>query len=250
MDYDKTTIAASYDAARDYAPNVLGQWLNLIAAHLPVRPRLIVDVGCGTGRFTCPLADRFQSRVIGIDPSQKMLEVARKKANKNVEVREAPAEQLPLEDGCADVVFMSMILHHLNDRARAVRECARILRAGGRVCVRNSTRDSTYPQRHFFPGIIKMIEHELPSRDEIVAMFEYAGLQLSAYQRVSHPLATSWNELAEKLAKRADSFLARLPDADFEAGMAALRAHARHCDPHQAVSEDIDFFVFEQSPSR
>jgi ubiquinone/menaquinone biosynthesis C-methylase UbiE len=250
MDYDKTTVAASYDAARDYAPDVLGRWLDLVAAHVSVRPQLIVDVGCGTGRFTCPLADRFQSRVIGIDPSQKMLDVARKKSGRNADFRQTPAEHLPLEDRCADVVFLSMILHHLNDRPRAAGECARIVRAGGRVCVRNSTRESTYPQSRFFPGIVKMIEHELPSRDEIVAMFENAGLQLSAYQRVVHPLATSWNELAEKLAKRADSFLARLPDAEFEAGLAALRAHARHSDPHQAVFDDIDFFVFEQPPVR
>jgi hypothetical protein len=89
-----------------------------------------------------------------------------------------------------------------------------------------------------------MIDCELPSRDEVVAMFENAGLCLTAYQRVSHLLAADWNELAEKLAMRADSFLARLPAAEFESGMAALRAHARRSDPSEAVMEDIHFFAF------
>ena len=56
MDYDKTRIAATYDAARGYRPEVLKQWLDLVAAHAPSAPALIVDLGCGTGRFTQPLA--------------------------------------------------------------------------------------------------------------------------------------------------------------------------------------------------
>jgi ubiquinone/menaquinone biosynthesis C-methylase UbiE len=245
MDYDKTTIAATYDAARGYRPEVLGKWLDLIAAHSPSHPELIVDVGCGTGRFTHPLADRFQARVIGIDPSQKMLDSARGKQSSNrVEFQQAPAEQLPLEDGCTDVVFMSMMLHHLTDRARAARECRRVLATGGRVCVRNSTRDSLYPQRPFFPGFQAFVDSQLPSRDEVFALFESARLRLEAYELVRHPLAANWQELADKLALRADSFLARLPDSDFATGMGALRAHASRSDPREAITEHIHFFVF------
>jgi SAM-dependent methyltransferase len=245
MDYDQTTIAARYDAARSYRPAVLRQWLDLIAAHLPSHPTLLVDLGCGTGRFTYPMADRFQTRVVGIDPSTKMLEIARKRLNRSpIEFRQASAEDVPLENECADLIFMSMVLHHLQDRTRAAQECYRILNVGGRVCVRNSTRESTYPHVHFFPGVLPMIETELPSRDEILAMFENVGLRLSAYQRVSHLLAASWDELADRLALRADSFLARLSDTEFEAGMAALRAHARAKGPHEPIVEDIHFFAF------
>jgi SAM-dependent methyltransferase len=245
MDYDRTAIAAKYDAARGYRPAVLRQWLDLIAVHLPSPATLLVDLGCGTGRFTYPMADRFQTRVVGIDPSAKMLEIARKRLNRSpIEFRQASAEDIPLEDGCADLIFMSMVLHHFQDRTRAAQECCRILHVGGRVCVRNGTRDSTYPHVHFFPGILPMIEKELPSRDEIVAMFESAGLRISAYQRVSHLLATGWHELVDKLALRADSFLARLCDSEFETGMAALRAHAQVQGSHEPIVEDIDFFVF------
>ena len=101
MDYDKTTIADTYDAARAIEPQAMRQWLDLVARHAPVEPRIVVDVGCGTGRFTHPLAERFPARVIGIDPSAKMLEGARNKpTNGRVEFRQAPAEQLPLDDGC------------------------------------------------------------------------------------------------------------------------------------------------------
>jgi predicted TPR repeat methyltransferase len=58
MDYDKTRTATIYDAARGYRPEVLDRWLDLIAANVSVQPKLIVDLGCGTGRFTYPLAER------------------------------------------------------------------------------------------------------------------------------------------------------------------------------------------------
>jgi hypothetical protein len=43
MDYDQTAIATAYDAARDYRSEVLRQWLDLIAAHVPACPPLIID---------------------------------------------------------------------------------------------------------------------------------------------------------------------------------------------------------------
>ena len=54
MNYDQTTIATTYDAARGHNRAVMRQWLDLVAAHVPFAPQLIVDVGCGTGRFSEP----------------------------------------------------------------------------------------------------------------------------------------------------------------------------------------------------
>lgn len=246
MDYDKTAIAATYDAARAIRPEAMRRWLDLVAQHVPVEPRLIVDVGCGTGRFTYPLAERFQARIVGVDPSVSMLERARSKsANGRVEFRQAPAERLPLEDGSADVVFMSMMLHHVDDGARAARECRRVLRKGGRVCIRNSARDCGYPQQQFFPGLQAIIDAQLPSREEIIALFESAHLRLDAYKLVGYRLAETWQELADKLALRADSFLVRLPETEFAAGLAAMRVHGASSGPQDEITDHLHFFAFE-----
>jgi SAM-dependent methyltransferase len=245
MDYDKTAIAATYDAARGLLPEAGARWMDLVAAHAPSAPQLVLDLGCGTGRFTGLLADRFDARVIGVDPSASMLAEGRRKAVRGrVEFMQASAESLPLEAGCADLVFMSMMLHHLGDRARAAGECRRVLGSGGRIFVRNTTRESLYPHTRFFPGFQAIVDAQLPTRDEVVVLFERTGLRLRAYEVVATRSAGGWSEFADKIALRADSFIVRLPLAEFEAGMTALRDHAFRNGGTDPVVQEVSYFVF------
>jgi SAM-dependent methyltransferase len=137
-----------------------------------------------------------------------------------------PAELLRvlrLPDGCADLVFMSMVYHHLTDPSAGALECRRVLRKGGYVCIRNGTRESDFPHRHFFPALRALIDSDLPSRREIEAVFAVGGFATVEHQVVTQITAPDWPRFIEKSALRADSFLARLSDDDFRKGMAALR---------------------------
>jgi hypothetical protein len=93
--------------------------------------------------------------------------------------------------------------------------------------------------------MLPMIENDLPSAAEIIALFEGASLRRRAHEIVTQVVAANWQQFADKLALRADSFLARLADSEFEAGMAALRAHAASSPPEE-ITEMVDFFVFER----
>lgn len=97
---------------------------------------IVADVGTGTGFVAAGLAKRAV-KVYGFDASPAMLEVARRNLAEfdNVELREAPGDQLPLPDGSLDGVFANMYLHHAPDPPAAIREMARVLRAGGVVCI-------------------------------------------------------------------------------------------------------------------
>jgi ubiquinone/menaquinone biosynthesis C-methylase UbiE len=158
MDYDQTGIATSYDKARVLAPETVRLWQHLLSVDVAqTGMSLVVDLGCGTGRFSEILATHFGCQVIGIDPSRKMVEQARRKPTKgNISYRQGPAEAIPLSDGYADLVFMSMIYHHLNEPPVVARECHRVLRLGGYTCIRNGTRETDFPHRHFFPGLDRL----------------------------------------------------------------------------------------------
>jgi ubiquinone/menaquinone biosynthesis C-methylase UbiE len=248
MDYDKSPIAAVYDAGRSYTPEVLQQWLCVLSSHAPAKVQHIIDLGCGTGRYSQALALHFGANVTAIDPSVRMLEQARRKTTSDrVVFLESSGERIPVVDSSADLVFMSMVVHHLPDIVVTARECLRVLREGGRVCIRNSTVDTPFPELGFFAGLRAVIERELPSRRRIITGFEAAGFETESHRLVRHVMAPNWGAYAEKMALRATSFIAQLPEDEFDLGIAKLRAHANGADPTEEVSLDIDFFVFNKS---
>ena len=247
MDYDKTDIATDYDKARALAPETLRLWRDLLSANIDhAAISLIIDLGCGTGRFSEVLATHFGAEVIGIDPSRQMVDQARRKPTTgSVAYRQGSAEAIPLPDRCGDLVFMSMVYHHFTDPAAAARECHRVLRPGGSVCIRNAVQETDFPHRHFFPALEAMIDRELPTRSEIESVFTAARFAPLVNQVVTQITAPDWQSFVEKSALRADSFLARLSNDEFEQGVAALRAHGEGIDQKAAVTEEIGWFVFK-----
>jgi ubiquinone/menaquinone biosynthesis C-methylase UbiE len=247
MDYDKTNMPGAYDVGRGYSPAVLALWLDVISRWVPKGGvSEILDIGCGTGRYSTALAAHFNAHVIAVDPSEKMLAEARKKATEGVRYERASAESLPLPDASIDMVFMSMVFHHFADPDQAVRECRRVLRRGGTVCLRAATIDraGTYPYVPFFARSGAILNNVLQSQTIIETIFASAGFQLVCHELISSEVAGSWGAYADKLAFRADSILSQLSDQEFEAGLAALREHAPTAPLDEPVIELVDFFVF------
>src|SRR5258708_3064417 len=113
MNYDKTDIPASYDRGRDHGPEILELWMNTVSSHLDGAPSTILDLGCGTGRFSNALAVRFDAEVIGLDPSKKMLaQTLEKHGDPRVRYLHGCGEAIPLPDNSVDLIIMSMIFHH------------------------------------------------------------------------------------------------------------------------------------------
>jgi SAM-dependent methyltransferase len=90
-----------------------------------------VDVGCGTGDLIALLQSRAR-HVIGVDSSPGMLEQARLRFEDRsaVELRLGEVEHLPLRDGEADLAVVNMVLHHLSEPERGIREVGRTLKSG------------------------------------------------------------------------------------------------------------------------
>jgi hypothetical protein len=115
-----------------------------------------------------------------------------------------------------------------------------VLRRGGYACIRKSD----FPHRHFFPALRALIDSDLPSRRDIESVFVAGGFTPVVHQVVTQITATDWPSFVENSALRADSFLARLSDDDFQRGMAALRRPGEAISQNDAVTEEIDWFVF------
>jgi len=99
---------------------------------------LAIDLACGPGTFTRPLARRV-GRAIGADLTPAMVEKARAEAARdgvtNAEFVCADVYSLPFSDGVAGVVSCGYAFHHMTDPARALAEMARLLQPGGRLAI-------------------------------------------------------------------------------------------------------------------
>lgn len=95
-----------------------------------------LDVACGSGKLTSELARiaGASGRVVGLDFSPEMLEVAR--ANRpDLEFMEGDALNLPFDDGSFDASTIAFGLRNLADPVRGLREMSRVVKPGGRAVV-------------------------------------------------------------------------------------------------------------------
>ncbi len=96
-----------------------------------------VDVGCGTGNGALLLAERG-AQVIGVDPAERLLEIARAEARArglDVAFVTGAAGALPCPDQAADLVISVFGVIFAPDATAAVRELARVLAPGGRIVI-------------------------------------------------------------------------------------------------------------------
>lgn len=109
--------------------------------------RHALDLGCGTGAMTVWLAERGYD-VRGIDHSQGMLDIARRKVEQlgledRVELSVGDIRELPWDDETFDVVACQGVLHHLDDMSGCLAEVARVLKAGGVFYIAEPCEGST-----------------------------------------------------------------------------------------------------------
>ncbi len=100
-----------------------------------VRGRLVLDVGCGMGRFA-DVVNRWGAKVVGIDLSLAVeAAFANLDGRENGRILQADLFHLPFRPGTFDIVYSLGVLHHTPDCEKAFRQLVPFVRPGGRLCV-------------------------------------------------------------------------------------------------------------------
>jgi ubiquinone/menaquinone biosynthesis C-methylase UbiE len=122
-DYSK--IATSYDKGRTLSEENIDIWLDIITRLSGgQKGSRLLDLGCGTGRFAIPIAEKLGYKVTGADASSEMLVKAKEKdPQKKVSWEVQDAHQLNFPGASFEIVFMSHLLHHCANPEKVISEC-------------------------------------------------------------------------------------------------------------------------------
>jgi SAM-dependent methyltransferase len=173
--------AESWDSLR---AQLLDQAAGLFAL-VPLIPRglRVADIGTGTGGMLPHFAE-FAGTIVAVDISKEMLRLARARAKAlgldNIEFVKADLHHLPLDNASVDAAFATLVLHHAQNPAAALKEMVRILRPGGTLVVVDLVA-----HRH------EWLREEQGdvwlgfTRDELVAELGKAGLTREQFKIVS-----------------------------------------------------------------
>jgi ubiquinone/menaquinone biosynthesis C-methylase UbiE len=109
----------------------------------------VLDLGCGTAQIPILLAGMLPSaRIDAVDLAEAMLVVGERRVRaaglaERVTLRREDCKRLSLASGSYDAVVSNSLLHHLPEPILALREAARVLRAGGALLFRDLCRPAS-----------------------------------------------------------------------------------------------------------
>ena len=142
-----------------------------IAMLRPLNPKTILDVATGTGDFAIQALELSPDKITGVDISEGMLEVGRKKIEKlglsnKIELRSGDSENLGFQENNFDAVIVAFGVRNFENLEKGLGEIFRVLKPGGMLVVLEFSRPRTFPFRQIYNFYFKAI---LPKIGQLIS---------------------------------------------------------------------------------
>lgn len=118
-------------------------------------PKRMLDVATGTGDFAIEALSLNPDKVTGVDISEGMLEVGRKKLKERkldtrIELRSGDSEKLPFEDNFFDAVIVAFGVRNFENLELGLKEMLRVVKPGGNVVILEFSKPSKFPMKQLY----------------------------------------------------------------------------------------------------
>lgn len=241
VDYD--ALASDYGARyrrNDYS-GVEQALAAFVAGAATGTQERVLEVGCGTGHWVHFLRGR-NADVIGMDPSEGMLNVARRHARGGL-IR-ARAEALPCRAASCRRIVCVNALHHFTDPAAFFREARRVLSLGGGLLTigldPHTGQDRWWIYDHFPSALIEDRKRYLATNRirELMQASGFAHCDTREVQRLPTQLAVSEAARRGFLERTSTSQLMVISQAEYDTGMKQIRTG----DPDAVLTADLRLY--------
>lgn len=180
-------------------------------------PRQILDVATGTGDVAIMMAKYLQpEKIIGIDISEKMLELGRRKIaklllNKQIQLLQGDSEAIKFSDGTFDAVTVAFGVRNFEKLERGLMEMHRVLKPNGKIVILEFSRPRQFLIKGFYnlymkivaPGIASWVSKNkeayqylhnsvkaFPEGETFLLILQNAGFQKTSLKRLSLGICT------------------------------------------------------------
>ncbi len=181
--FDK--IASNYSESHD-GKFVEPMYEEVIKRILELKPRNILDVGCGPGSVLVHLKNK-NIGLHGLDISEKMIEEAEKNLGQDVDLRVGDSESMPWLDNSFDIILCNASFHHYPNPLKSLKEMKRLLKKDGVLIIGEPTA----------PSIIRFITNmsikysnkgdvRIYNKKEMESLLEEVGLHPYNYKKINH----------------------------------------------------------------
>lgn len=164
-------------------------------------PHNILDIATGTGDLALQFAEKTDAEeIVGLDLSEGMLSVARKKAagksfSKKIEFVKGDSEALPFEDDSFDAITVSFGIRNFENLEKGLSEILRVLRPGGIFVILETSVPTKFPFKqgyHLYTGNILPLVGRLFSKDKVA--YKYLSESASAF-----PFGKALNNILQQI---------------------------------------------------
>ncbi len=146
------------------------------------QPKQLLDIATGTGDFAIEAMKLHPEKIIGIDISEGMLEVGRKKMkqkgyDKIIDMQIGDSENLSFEDNKFDAVIVAFGVRNFENLEKGLQEMKRVIRKGGKVVILEFSKPTAFPIKQLYHFYFRLV---LPKVGKIISKDSTAYTYLPA----------------------------------------------------------------------
>lgn len=167
-----------FDEVTDHQKNIL---FPLLKSLLNNREKLVLDFGCGPGRFTGGLAQLVNGEAIGVDITPELLALAPELPATSYQC--IPPDKLPFADGSFDVVWSCLVLGGIPDEeiSKTIAEIERVLKPDGLFFFVENTANIPNATHWFYRDSATYVQLARFCRPEILGCYEDMGQTITIF---------------------------------------------------------------------